>query len=94
MQQTAVEGEKDVSRMKSGAELHQPACMVAHYMISKLGAIIGFCDLLIETTEQGTEQARRLGMIRQIAETSVKEMVEHQRQVEAETQQSEKRKAG
>ncbi|HYM76131.1 MAG TPA: hypothetical protein VE377_09160 [Candidatus Dormibacteraeota bacterium] len=80
--------------MKSTAERHQPACMVAHHVISKLGAIIGFCDLLIETTEEGTEQARRLGMIREIAETTVKDMVEHQRQVEAETQDTEKRKAG
>ena len=80
--------------MKENAERHQPACMVAHYMISKLGGIIGYCDLLIETTEKGTEQARRLGMIREIAETAVKEMVEHQRQVEAETLATQKRKAG
>lgn len=68
--------------------------MVAHYMINKLGAIIGYCDLLIETTEKATEQARRLGMIRELAETAVKEMVEHQCQVEAEAPKTEKRKAG
>ena len=84
----------DAYRMKSRAERHQPACMVAHQMISKLGAIIGYCDLLIETTEKGTEQARRLGMIREIAETGVKEMVEHEREVEADTLKTEKRKAG
>ena len=84
----------DARRMTSKAERHQSACMVAHYMISKLGAIIGYCDLLIETTEKGTEQAQRLGMIREIAETAVQEMVEHQRQVEAETLKTEKRRAG
>lgn len=84
----------DARRMTSKAERHQPACMVAHYMISKLGAIIGYCDLLIETTEKGTEQAHRLGMIREIAETAVQEMVEHQRQVEAEALKTEKRRAG
>jgi|BarGraIncu00222A_1022003.scaffolds.fasta_scaffold318369_2 hypothetical protein len=84
----------DARRMTSKAERHQPACMVAHYMISKLGAIIGYCDLLIETTEKGTEQAQRLGMIREIAETAVQEMVEHQLQVEAETLKTGKRRAG
>lgn len=70
--------------------------MVAHRMISKLGTIIGYCDLLIETTKKGTEQAQRLGTIREIAETSVKEMVEHERQAEAEaeTQHTAKEKAG
>ena len=68
--------------------------MVAHYVISKLGAIIGFCDLLIETTPEGTEQAQQLGMIRAVAETATNEMVEHQRRVKAETQKMEKRKAG
>ena len=80
--------------MKSKVENHPPACMVAHYMISKLGAIIGFCDLLIETTEEGTEQARQLGMIRAVAETATTEMVEHQRRVKVETQKTEKRRAG
>ena len=80
--------------MKSKVESHQPECMVAHYMISKLGAIIGYCDLLIETIKEGTEQAKQLGMIRKIAETAAKEMVEHQRQAKAETQNTEKRKAG
>lgn len=77
--------------MTTEAEHHAPPCMVAHQMINRLAAIIGYCDLLIETTEKETEHARRLGMIREIAETGVKEMVEHQHQVE--TEKTEKRKA-
>lgn len=80
--------------MKSKVESHPQTCMVAHYMISKLGAIIGFCDLLIETIPEGTEQAQQLSMIREVAETAAREMVEHQRQVKAETPKTEKRKAG
>ena len=74
--------------MRSKAERHQPACMVAHYVVNQLAAIIGNCDLLIETTEKGTEHARRLGVIREIAETAAKELNEHQRQAEAETRRA------
>ena len=35
-----------------------------------------------------------MGMIREIAETAVKEMVEHQRQVEAEMRKTDRQKAG
>jgi hypothetical protein len=63
--------------------------MVAHHLINQLGAIIGHCDLLIEQTEQGTEHTRRLTLIRTIAETAAKELVEIQREVDAKT-----RKAG
>jgi hypothetical protein len=63
--------------------------MVAHHLINQLGAITGHCDLLIEQTEQGTEYVRRLRLIRQIAETAAKELVEIQREVDAKT-----RKAG
>jgi DNA-binding FrmR family transcriptional regulator len=63
--------------------------MMAHHLINQLGAITGHCDLLIEQTEQGTECARRLTLIRAIAETAAKELVEIQREVDAKT-----RKAG
>ena len=80
--------------MQSKRERHQPACMVAHAQLNKLAAIIGNCDLLIEKTEQGTEYARRLGLIREIADSAVKELTEHQQQVEAETRKSGGRRAG
>ena len=75
--------------MKSKGDRHQPACMAAHDLVNKLAAIVGHCDLLIEVTEQGTESARRLALIRDIAESAVKELNEHQRKIEAE-----RRKAG
>jgi hypothetical protein len=74
-----------------GKDRDQPACMVAHHLVNQLSAIVGHCDLLIEMTEQGTEQARRLAMIREIANTAVKELTEHQRQLDEEAR---KRKAG
>ena len=70
--------------MRSKQARHQPACMAAHNMLNKLCVIIGHCDLLNEMTEQGTEGARRLAIIREIADSAVKELVEHQRTVEAE----------
>jgi hypothetical protein len=80
--------------MQSKRQRHQPACMVAHAQLNKLAAIIGNCDLLIEKTEQGTEYARRLGLIREIADSAVKELTEHQQQVEEETRRSGGRRAG
>jgi hypothetical protein len=80
--------------MKSKAERHAPACMLAHQMINKVSAIIGHCDLFLEKTEPGTPHANRISVIREIAQTAVKELVEHQQQVEAETQRSNRRRAG
>jgi hypothetical protein len=74
-----------------GKDRGQPASMAAHHLVNQLSAIVGHCDLLIEMTEQGTEQARRLAMIREIAKTAVKELTEHQRQLDVEAR---KRKAG
>jgi len=68
------------------------AYMVAHDMVNHLAAIIGNCELLIEKTEGGTEYARRLFLIRDIAQTAVKELAEHQRQLQAEMRMN--RKAG
>jgi len=63
--------------------------MVAHDMVNKLAAIVGHCDLLSEMTEQGTEYAKRVAVIRDIAESAVKELTEYQRKAAAEI-----RKAG
>jgi hypothetical protein len=74
-----------------GKEPDQPACMAAHHLVNQLSAIVGHCDLLIEMTEHGTEQARRIAAIREIANTAVRELTEYQRQLKAEAR---KRKAG
>jgi hypothetical protein len=78
--------------MKSRAERHQPVCVVSHEMISKFSAIIGNCDLITEAADRSM-QAKRLSVIREIAETAVKALVEHQRQVEAEFERTDKSKA-
>jgi hypothetical protein len=75
--------------MASKGRRHQPAYMFAHSLVNKLSAIVGNCDLLYENTESGTEYARRLAVIRDLAESAVKEIMEHQRKAEAES-----RKAG
>ena len=64
--------------------------MFAHELLNKMGAIVSRCELLNERTEQGTEYARQLAVIRGIAESAVNELIEHQRRAEA----NETRKAG
>jgi hypothetical protein len=75
--------------MASKGERRQPSWAFAHNLVNKLSAIVGHCDLLDEMTEQGTESARRITRIRDIAESAAKELTEHQRRIEAE-----RRKAG
>jgi hypothetical protein len=68
--------------MASKGRQHELACMFAHSLVNKLSAIVGNCDLLYEKTEKGTEYARRLAVIRDLAESAAKELAEHQRNVE------------
>jgi len=68
---------------KSGPDL--PAWMVEHDLRNKLSVIIGNCDRLSEITEKNTEHARRLAVIHDAAESIVKELTEHQRNMEAKT---------
>jgi hypothetical protein len=74
--------------MGSKKVCHQPACMAAHDLINKLAAIVGHCDLLNEMTEQGTKSAKTIAVIRDIAESSIKELREHQREIEANNQKA------
>jgi hypothetical protein len=69
--------------MASDREPHEPACMVAHNVISKLAAIVGRCDLLNER-KQSAESAKHIAAIREIAESTIKELTEHQQTIEAE----------
>ena len=75
--------------MPSERAHHEPACMVAHHLISRLAVIVGRCDLLDETTKQSVGAAKHIAAIRDIAETAIGELVEHQRALE-----TEQRKAG
>jgi hypothetical protein len=51
-----------------------PRNLQVHDLINKLSVIIGNCDLLNEMTAQGTETARRISVIRAIADEAVKEL--------------------
>ena len=80
--------------MRRKAEVHQPPWMAAHDLNNKLSVIVGNCDLLIEKTEPGTDQARRLAIIREAADAAVKELAEYQQSVETQTRTTHRRKAG
>jgi K+-sensing histidine kinase KdpD len=57
--------------------------MIAHNVKSKLAAIVGRCDLL-KQTRQSIESRKHIAAIREIAESTIKELTEHQQMVEAE----------
>jgi hypothetical protein len=62
--QTAKEGRRDCdTTMASEGKRHEPACMIAHNLISKLAAIVGRCDLLNEGTKQSDETAKHIAAI-------------------------------
>ena len=67
--------------------------MVAHNLISKLAVIVGRCDLLKEGTKQSDESEKHIAVIREIADCSIKELTEHQRQLEAEARRTDRPKA-
>jgi hypothetical protein len=77
--------EKDASNMDSTGKRHEPASMEAHNLVDILSAIISNCDLLSEKIEQGTEAARRLATVRELAKSAVKQLTEHQRALAAES---------
>ncbi len=79
--------------MQSKRENHHPTCTIVHTFLNKLSVIVGNCDLLIEKMEPGSEHVRRLAVIREVAETAAKEIVGHQRQVEAEARGGRRPKA-
>lgn len=80
--------------MQSKAERHGTGPTVAHSLVNKLSTIIGNCDLLIEKTQQGTEAAQRLAVIRDAAKTAADELTAQQQQkLEAKRQRTERRKA-
>jgi hypothetical protein len=62
--------------------------MVAHNMVNILSDIIGHCDLLSEKIEQGTEAARGLATVRDLAESAVKQLTEHQQEIAAESRKT------
>ena len=85
MQSFLLGEEKDASNMDSTGKRHEPASMEAHNLVDILSAIISNCDLLSEKIEPGTEAARRLATVRDLAMSAVKQLTEHQRALAAES---------
>ena len=55
-----------------------PACLLAHDLVNKLAVIIGYCELLDKNVELGSECAKRLVLIRKVAEVMAEEVNQHQ----------------
>jgi hypothetical protein len=51
---------------------------LAHDLVNKLAVIIGNCDLLDKQVETGTETAKRLSLIRNVAQGMANELNQHQ----------------
>ena len=64
--------------MQSIGGKHEPACLLAHELVNRLSAIIGYCDLVIEKAEKGTECAKRLRLIQKLAQFAAEELADHQ----------------
>jgi len=62
-------------------EKPQQQTYFVHDLINKLSAIIGHCDLLKERIELGAEYAKRVNMIRDLADSAARELAEHQRKL-------------
>jgi len=60
---------------------HKPACLLAHDLVNKLAVIVGHCNLLSEHVEEGSEPAKRVRLIHEVAKDMAKELTEHQCQL-------------
>lgn len=60
---------------------YEPACLLAHRLVDKLSVIIGYCDLASEEAEPGSECAKRLELIHDVAADMANELSEHQCQL-------------
>ena len=60
-------------------EKHQPPCLLAHDVVNKLSAIVGFCDLLVENVKRrDTECVKRVMSIQELAKSAAEDLIEHQ----------------
>ncbi len=65
-------------------EKNQPACFLAHDLVNKLSAIVGFCQLLMEKAEQqDSERMNRLSVIHDLARSAAKHLTEYQCELSA-----------
>lgn len=64
--------------MQSNVGCHEPSCLLSHVLVNKLSVIIGNCELLEEQAQAGSECAKRLGLIRDVAQEMAEELNKHQ----------------
>ncbi len=55
-------------------EVGDPLCKLAHNLNNKLAVILGCCDLLSDVVEEGSECAKRLGIIQTTAQDMAREI--------------------
>jgi hypothetical protein len=61
----------------------QPLCQLSHDLINQLSVIVGNCDLLSKEALEGSEYARRLFLIREVAKEMAKQLNQHECNVDA-----------
>lgn len=62
----------------SNAGCYEPACLLAHRLVDKLSVIVGHCELVSGEVEPGSECAKRLDLIQNVAAEMAKELSMHQ----------------
>lgn len=67
--------------MRPKEKCREPASLVVHDLVNQLSAIIGRCELLLEKTEPGTENAKQLALVCDLAHAAVSTVTAHRRQV-------------
>ena len=57
---------------------YQPRCNLAHGLINKLSAIVGYCDLLRDDALEDSKSRKGLDTIRAVAKGMAEELLMHQ----------------
>jgi hypothetical protein len=57
---------------------YQPSCNLAHGLVNKLSAIVGYCDLLKDDAPEDSVYRNRLDSIRIIAKSMAQELQQHE----------------
>ena len=69
--------------MRSKEKCRQPTYLVVHDLVNQLSGIIGRCELLLEKAEPGTENAKQLALVCDLAYAAVNKLTAHRRQISA-----------
>jgi len=74
----------DVSQMRPKEKCRQPTSLVVHDLVNQLSGLIGRCELLLEKAEPGTENAKQLAQVCDLAHAAVNTVTAHRRQISEE----------